>query len=483
MAAVWAGVDTRLDRPIAVKVVDGSELDAGQLPMLDEEARTVARLAHPNIVALYDVGDEDGSPYLVMELVTGEDLRRRLARGPMEVASAVAVARQVCAALDAAHRAGVVHRDIKPDNVLLTPDGTAKVCDFGIARLQRASGGPGFGGPRSHGPGGAVGLGGGAGGPEVTVGTSEYMAPEQATGGEVDARTDLYALGCLLYAMLTGAPPFTGPDPRSVLWQQVYQPAAPVSAHRSDVPAELDALVARLLAKDPAARPGSAGEVGAALALISDGSAPAGDDAESAGGGVAATAGGSPARARAAVGMTRTRTMPVIDVPAETPPQETGFRLGVGGVAAVAVAAAAITALVVALVMAATSDSPVTAPPGSAANATATPPATAPPAEATVDGLRQVILAQVGSGELSLDDARNLVARAAEIERRLEREQYGRAADRLDRLRDVLREFRDEGRLTDAGYAAITDVVDRLVASLPEGNEGPGRGRGNDDDE
>src|SRR5262245_16125753 len=140
MAAVWAGTDTRLDRPVAVKMLDGAALaDPDMMRRLDREAKTLARLAHPNIVAGYDVGTEDGVPYLVMEFVEGDNLARYLASGPLDVAAAVAIAVQICDAVEAAHRAGVVHRDIKPENVLLTSSGIAKVCDFGIARLVRSS--------------------------------------------------------------------------------------------------------------------------------------------------------------------------------------------------------------------------------------------------------------------------------------------------------------------------------------------------------
>ena len=251
-ASVWAGVDTRLDRPIAVKVVDATT-DAEAVRRLDQEARTVARLAHPNIVAVYDIGTEAGMPYLVMEFVEGEDLRHRLARGPLTMNEAVGVAAQVCAALMAAHDAGVVHRDVKPDNILLTTAGTVKVCDFGIAGLRDAAGG-------RH--------------SATATGTSEFMAPEQAAGGPADERSDLYALGCVLYAMLTGAPPFTGPDEQRVRWQQVHEPPVPIRSRQPELPDDLAGLVDRLLAKNPADRPAGAGEVGAALAALADAATP-----------------------------------------------------------------------------------------------------------------------------------------------------------------------------------------------------------------
>ena len=209
MAEVWQGLDERLDRPVAVKVLDRRALeDPTVVARFDREARAVARLAHPNIVSVYDVGVDDDMPYLVMELVHGQSLAALIDGGPISIDDAVNVAVQVCDALQAAHEAGVVHRDVKPANILIAPAGTVKVCDFGIARVSQATQ---AGLTRSH----------------VTVGTAEYMAPEQASGGPVDARTDLYALGCVLYAMLTGSPPFHGDNALGVMWQHVNQPVPP----------------------------------------------------------------------------------------------------------------------------------------------------------------------------------------------------------------------------------------------------------------
>src|SRR5690606_30567652 len=185
MAEVWRGEDLRLERRVAVKLL-GESTDPDRLARFRREARTVARLSHPNIVTGHDLGVDGGVTYLVMELIEGTSLATRLAKGPLTVGDAVAIAGQVCDALAAAHAAGIVHRDIKPGNILLTPAGTVKVCDFGIARLLHAS-------PTQLTTTGTV------------IGTSEYMAPEQASGAPVDGRTDLYALGCVLYAMLTGS--------------------------------------------------------------------------------------------------------------------------------------------------------------------------------------------------------------------------------------------------------------------------------------
>jgi eukaryotic-like serine/threonine-protein kinase len=199
MATVWRGVDQRLGRPVAIKLLDRADTaDPIMLQRFDREARTAGGLTHPNIVAVYDVGTDNGVPYLVMELIDGTSVAALLAGGPLPVDQAVDVARQTCDALGMTHAQGVVHRDIKPANILLTTTtGTVKVCDFGIARLAHQQ----------------TNLTA----PHTAIGTSAYMAPEQASGAPVDARTDLYALGCVMYAMLTGHPPFTGDNPLAVL--------------------------------------------------------------------------------------------------------------------------------------------------------------------------------------------------------------------------------------------------------------------------
>jgi serine/threonine-protein kinase len=245
MASVWRARDTRLDRSAAIKLLDPTwRGDPVALERLRREAHSVAGLDHQNIVGVYDFDVADDAAYLVMELVDGRSVSELLAaQGPLPVEQAVSIGAQVCAALGAAHAAGVVHRDIKPSNILVSPTGAVKVCDFGIARLQRAAG------QAALTDTGAV------------VGTCHYMAPEQATGGRVDGRSDLYAVGCVLYMMLTGAPPFSGTNAMDILDLHLHEPPVPLSAHRDDVPAALDRLVAELLAKDSIDRPPTAWSV------------------------------------------------------------------------------------------------------------------------------------------------------------------------------------------------------------------------------
>jgi len=246
-ATVWRASDRQLDRAVAVKILDGPGLgiDTGEELRFRDEARTLARLSHPNIVTVFDNGAEDGVAFLVMELVEGRSVKSRLADEVFPIAEAAAIMAQVCDGLAAAHAAGVVHRDIKPGNIVVTPGGTAKVCDFGIARLQDTT---------------ALTA------PHIAVGTSSYMAPEQVIGQTVDGRADLYAVGCVLFEMLTGTPPFVGETALSVADQHMYDQPPTVRSRRADVPLELDSLVGRLLAKDPSQRPATAAQVRAALA-------------------------------------------------------------------------------------------------------------------------------------------------------------------------------------------------------------------------
>jgi len=243
-ATIWRAWDTRLDRPVAVKLLDGPGLGVDR-----DEARTLARLSHPGIVAIFDTGTDGGDAYLVMELVEGRSVISRLADGVFPIDEAAAVMAQVCDALAAAHAAGIVHRDIKPGNILIGPGRTVKVCDFGIARLLDTT-------SRTA--------------TDVAVGTSSYMSPEQVEGQPVDGRADLYAVGCVLLQMLTGDPPFTGVNAFSVAYQHIHYEPPSVRSRRPDIPEGLDRLVSRLLAKNPDDRPATAAQVRAELLAWSD---------------------------------------------------------------------------------------------------------------------------------------------------------------------------------------------------------------------
>ncbi|MFJ1752901.1 protein kinase [Kitasatospora sp. NPDC088134] len=241
MATVYRGLDHQLGRPVAVKVLNGGLADDPRFAeRFAREARLAALLSHPRIVTVFDSGLDQGSPYLVMELVHGSTLGALIAeQGALPVERAVGIAAAVLDALAAAHAQGLVHRDIKPGNIMITHDGGVKVVDFGIARV------------------------GSSAGQQLTqaasvLGTAAYLSPEQATAGDVDARADLYAVGCVLVEMLTGAPPFTADTPVAIAFKHVTEHPAAVSGYRTDVPPALDVAILRLLAKDPAERPADA---------------------------------------------------------------------------------------------------------------------------------------------------------------------------------------------------------------------------------
>ncbi|MFG2054194.1 protein kinase [Micromonospora sp. NPDC048930] len=247
MGEVWAGFDEKLDRPVAIKflrklTVPESERE-NAIERFMREARVTARLDHPGVPSVHDVGHHGEDLYLVMQLVPGVLLSELIAeRGWLAVPWAAAIGAQICSVLAAAHAASLVHRDLKPQNVMVTPAGAVKVLDFGVAALLGADV------PRltatSH-----------------TLGTPTYMAPEQALNSAVGPRADLYALGCVLFELLTGDPPFRADNPLGMLHRHMNDPVPSIADHRAGVPDVLVQLVVRLLAKDPQHRPGSAAEV------------------------------------------------------------------------------------------------------------------------------------------------------------------------------------------------------------------------------
>lgn len=251
MASVYSGLDPRLQRPVAIKVLGGR---AAVLPGFDErfrqEARLAASLRHPNVVQIYALGEERGLTYMVQELLPGPTLEQRIADvagqgGSFSPAEAQAIVAQLAGALDAAHAAGMVHRDVKPANALWNGAGALVLTDFGIAKA--------LGGALTQTQAGVV------------MGTPAYIAPEQAQGQPLGPATDIYALGVILYELLTGRVPFTAPESLAVLLQHVQDAPAPPRALRPDLPAAVEAVVLRALAKEPGARYASAGALAEAL--------------------------------------------------------------------------------------------------------------------------------------------------------------------------------------------------------------------------
>lgn len=246
MASVYRGRDEQLERDVAIKLMR-SELgdDPKVLRRFEAEARRAASISHPNLVAVYDVGSEDGTPYIVMEIVEGGDLSSAVAReGPMDPRRAARIGADVADGLAAAHAAGVIHRDVKPGNILLDPDGRARVADFGIARAI---------GDESLTATGAM------------LGSVEYFSPEQARGERATAATDIYALGVVLYELVTGARPFTGDSPYAVATARLRQAPPDPREVNPDVPDELAGIIQRAMATDPAARHESAAKLRAEL--------------------------------------------------------------------------------------------------------------------------------------------------------------------------------------------------------------------------
>ncbi|SCG53766.1 Serine/threonine protein kinase [Micromonospora echinaurantiaca] len=247
MGEVWAGYDEKLDRPVAIKflrklAIPESEREAA-VERFMREARVTARLDHPGVPSVHDVGYHGDDIYIVMQLVPGMVLADLIAeRGWLSVPWAAAIGAQICSVLATAHAASLVHRDLKPQNLMVTPAGSVKVLDFGVAALLGADV------PRltatSH-----------------TLGTPTYMAPEQALNSAVGPRADLYALGCVMFEVLTGNPPYRAENPLGMLHRHMNDPIPSIAEHRAGVPADLEQLVTRLLAKDPQHRPGSAADV------------------------------------------------------------------------------------------------------------------------------------------------------------------------------------------------------------------------------
>ncbi|HYL31404.1 MAG TPA: serine/threonine-protein kinase, partial [Gemmatimonadales bacterium] len=251
MATVHLARDLKHDRPVALKVLHPALAHALGSERFQREIRFAARLQHPHILSVHDSGESAGLLWFTMPYVEGESLRDRLRRGgPLPVAEAVRLVREVAEALGYAHRRGIVHRDVKPENVLLA-HGHALVADFGIARSTERPDGD------ADAPLTETGM---------TIGTVSYMSPEQANGRrDTDGRSDIYSLGCMLHELLTARPPFTGPNAMAVITQHFMTPPPPLRALRADVPARVEAAVLRALAKEREARFATAEEFAAAL--------------------------------------------------------------------------------------------------------------------------------------------------------------------------------------------------------------------------
>lgn len=251
MSTVYRGHDVRLDRPVALKVMDSRYAGDSQfLTRFQLEARAIARLKDPGLVAIYDQGHAGPRPFLVMELVEGGTLRELLReRGPMPPHAVVAVLRPVLSGLSVAHRSGLVHRDVKPENVLISDDGEVKLVDFGLVRAIAEAG---------------------ITSTSVILGTASYLSPEQVLGDPTGPRSDVYSVGVMAFELLTGTTPFHGDNPLSVAHQRLEREVPPPSSMIAGVPHQFDTFIARATARDPAGRFADATDMGHELQAVAE---------------------------------------------------------------------------------------------------------------------------------------------------------------------------------------------------------------------
>src|SRR5262245_52085753 len=294
MGEVYRARDTRLGRDVALKVLPAERAnDPDRLRRFEQEARAVAALDHPHILALHDLGSENGLSYVVFELVEGQTLRQKLEQGALPLRKCVEWGVQICRGLAAAHTKGIVHRDLKPENVSVTADGRVKILDFGLAKLNAPVGPEDLPEARTR---TATDVG-------MVVGTVGYMSPEQVRGQAVDARTDIFAVGAILYEMLTGRRAFQGATPADTLSAILHHDPPEMAPGSGTLPPGLEWVVRRCLEKDPDERLQSARDVALALEALSATSRP--DTAPAASGRrrfVAVAGGGALALASGAAG-------------------------------------------------------------------------------------------------------------------------------------------------------------------------------------
>jgi eukaryotic-like serine/threonine-protein kinase len=445
MAQVFRGTDRVLGRTVAIKVLDQKHRnDAKFVTRFRREAQAAAGINHPNVVSVFDTGSEDGLHYIVMEYVDGETLDDVLAREKvLPPERVVAIAEPVARALDAAHQKGMVHRDVKPGNIMLDRSGTVKVVDFGIARAAADDTLTQTG---------------------IVLGTAAYLSPEQAQGVAVDPRSDVYSLGCVLYEMLTGRKPFTGDSALAIAYKHVREDPAPPSQVNPDIPPELEAVVMTAMAKDPAQRFPSGGAMQEALSAAATGEMPA----------MAAV--GAEATEPLAGGDTAVMTTPET-APGEPPERPDRWWLPWLVIAVILVA------LIVLGFLAFGGEEPRRAGGGGQTEA---PPETTPPEETeTADPVGDAytaLLAElqegVDSGEVSEEAAQDVAKSADEALREFEKGDLDKAAEKLVEAHLKVQTYQAERLiLSEERAAAIHEGIDSLASAMgisataPEGEE------------
>ncbi|WP_125777310.1 serine/threonine-protein kinase [Antribacter gilvus] len=448
MGEVWVGHDRVLGREVALKVLDiGAAEDDLAAERFRREATTAAALSHPHVVAVYDAGVEKGLAFLVMELLSGPTVAELIEQqGPLPVDRAVDLARQAAEGIEAVHGVGVVHRDVKPGNLMLDRHGRLKVVDFGIARLAEAT---------AH---------------QVTaagdvIGSAAFLSPEQARGEGATAASDQYALGCVLMAMLTGQPPFAAEHPMGLLRKHVEARPPRVRDRRPDVPDWVDETVDGLLAKDPGRR------AGAVAVLLSQAATPGAHGA-----GATAVLPTPPGPVPPVPPLAPTAVLPTVEPPPPAPPERTGFPRR----ALLLAAAGLIVLLLVAglIWQRAGDDIPTDPDPaGSVADDGTAGPASSPagPAAPSGDGTTSLTAALAGlrdavqqagaDGSLEGKDAAELERQVRELEKKLEQGKADENVKKLEELEKKLDELEQGGRL-DAGAAArIREAIDAVRAA------------------
>jgi serine/threonine-protein kinase len=438
MAEVFVATDLRLRRTVALKRIPATvSPDATARARMAREARALARVNHPNVVTVFDIVEDDGRPFLVMELVEGETLRHVLDReGSLRPARAIAIACEIASGLAAAHAQGIVHRDLKPSNILLSSSGTVKIGDFGIARMatdaRLTRTGEVFGSP-------------------------PYVSPEQLVGAPVDARADLYALGCVLFETLAGRPPFLGDDPVSLTYQHVHAEPVLVDVLVPGIRPELAAVVHRLLAKDPKDRPRSADEVRGELTRMPAPAAP--HDTPT-----------------ARLDRTPTAPLPLVSPNrAARMPNDRSWLLWAIGIALVAVILVASNAMMDGSDVARSGQrrthasspaQPATGSPASPSPSSQSPVrAAVTPSEAgqtLVDLARQL----EGTGELSGDLVKDVDHGVDDALRELENGDQDKAAEEVDKLRDRVGEALEHGDVSSEGAQSLDAAIDELASAI-----------------
>jgi eukaryotic-like serine/threonine-protein kinase len=445
MAEVFVATDLQLRRQVAVKRLPGAAMgDATAKARFAREARALARVNDPHVITVYDIVIDDGRPFLVMEFVDGVTLRDLVrTNGRLDPAHAVSIASGICIGLAAVHARGIVHRDMKPSNVFLTRSGAVKIGDFGIASVTS----------------------------DVTLtrtgevfGSAPYVSPEQVTGERVDGRADLYALGCIMYEMVTGRPPFLGGDPATLAYQHVHAIAERADQVDPQVPAALASTIERLMAKDPADRPGTADAVRRSLELMSS-NVPSAD-----------------VPTQPIERVATTDVLPTAQpIPLSEPPRSPSRLPWVAGLVAGMIALLLVSAYFRGAAPAVPVRTSRSHQPASQRSVTPSPrspsPSTSPPS-GSIDGAATALTGLVGelvsSGSVDEHLARDLQHSMDEVVRALSRSDAEKAMDALGHLHDSVERGIDHGEISSEDAGRLDEAIQVLATALGSGEQDAG---------